>query len=88
LLLHFEFTTRPFTSTGAKSACASLIEDLKKYLPDYTKGVTGIYQQLTVQTDRAIAWSKRALQQAQNNGTDNPTTYMHELVEYLRQLKT
>ncbi len=37
--------------------------------------------------DRAIAYSKRALTQAEGNGTDNPTTYVYELVEYLQNLK-
>jgi len=38
LLLHFEFTTKPFVANGAKSSCAKVIDNLKKHLPAYAKG--------------------------------------------------
>lgn len=87
LLLHFNFTTKPFEASGNGSSCANLIDELKKYLPDYEKGDDNIYRELSGQMDRAIAYSKRALTQAEGNGTDNPTTYVYELVEYLQHLK-
>lgn len=37
--------------------------------------------------ERAIAYSKRALIQAEKSGSDNPSTLVHELVEYLQDLK-
>lgn len=88
LLLHFEFTTKKFLTTGSKSSCANLIKDLEKYLPNYDKGESGIYKRLMDKTDQAIRHSKRALKQGQEAGTDNPTTKMHELVLYLQQLKS
>jgi len=87
LLLHFEFTTRPFAAAGGKSVCACVIDELHRYMPAYTKGDHGVFKELMPYTEQAITRSKNALQQARNNGTDNPTTLMHELVEYLQQLK-
>lgn len=88
LLLHYEFTTRPFEANRDGSVCASLISELKKYLPNYEKGEENIYSELSGQIDQAIAYSKRALDQAEENVTDNPSTYIHELVEYLQDLKS
>jgi len=87
LLLHFEFTTHPFVATGAKSSCDNLIDRLSGFIPYYAKGKKDIYSGIAKQTNQAIDWSKRALQQANDNATDNPTTYVHELVEYLQNLK-
>jgi len=64
-----------------------LIADLKKYLTNYSKGGKGLYNALNKKTEQAIARSKKALQQAYQSGTDNPTTQIHELIEYLKNLK-
>ena len=87
LLLHFVFSTRSYAGAGAKSACARLIEELHRYIPGYSKGASGLFKDLMGQTDQAVAFSKRALQEASRNGTDNPTTVMHKLVEYLQHLE-
>jgi len=87
LLLHFIYSTKPYNPSGGKSACVCLIGELQNYMHGYSKGDKGIFRQIMDQTDRAIAFSKRALKAAENAGTDNPTTRMHELVEYLKTLK-
>ena len=87
LLLHFIYMTKAYAANGGKSSCGNLISALKQYLPGYDKGDKGVYSQVTDQTNQAIAFSKRSLAQAIAHGTDNPTTYIHELVEYLQNLK-
>ena len=87
LLLHFVFSTQPYSATGGTSACAYLIGDLQGYMPGYVKGNEGVFKKLMNETGWAIANSKQALGQAAASDTDNPTTRMHELVEYLQQLK-
>ena len=87
LLLHFDFTARPFMVAGNKSGCDRVIDELRKYIPEYNKGDRDIFNQLMEQTNRAIANGKRAFQQASDDGHDNPSTLMHELVEYLYKLK-
>jgi hypothetical protein len=88
LLLHYVFTTKPFEADGNGSKCASLISELKKYHHNYAKGDENIYGELSGQMGQAIAYSKRALAQAKENDTDNPSTCIHELVEYLQALKS
>lgn len=87
LLSHFEFSTKPYRASGGNSACANLIRKLQNHIPGYAKGDEGVFKKLMDKTSRAIANSRQALSQAQDNNTDNPTTRMHELVEYLQQLK-
>jgi len=87
LLLHFVYSTQPFCGTvGAKSAGDQVLEELKKYIPDYAKGDNGYFESLISQLPQAIVYSKRSLKAAEASGTDNPFTLVHELVEYLQEL--
>jgi len=88
LLLHYEFTTKSFAATGNKSVCGCVIHDLKKYIPDYRKGDKGIYEATKGNLEIAIKNCKKANLAAHEVGTDNPTTLMHELIEYLRTLES
>lgn len=87
ILLHYEYTTRPYNRTERKSPCDCVMDDLLERFPEYEKGAKDVYSHIEGELDFAIANSKRALNSAQQTGTDNPTTLMHELVEYLRDLK-
>ena len=87
LLLHFIYSTRSYRGAGGRSACSRLIDDLRGYIAGYSKGDRGLFKTLIGQTDQAVAYSMRALDAAARTGTDNPTTLMHELVEYLRHLE-
>ena len=87
LLLHFAYTTQPFRgTTRAKSAGDQVLDELKKYIPGYAKGDHGHFDALIEQLPRAIAHAKRAMDEARRNGTDNPSTQVHKLVEYLQGL--
>lgn len=89
ILLHFTFTTKIFGVSG-ESPCQDLIRnELKSYLPEYQKADASILTALVQeQLGMAIANSKRAHEEASRNGTDNPLTTMHTLVEYLKNLKS
>ena len=87
LLLHFVYTTKPF-DIGHGSICANVISDLKKHIPEYTKGDMNIYQATQKRLDNAIRNSKMVLSYCETAGTDMPSTMIHELVEYLKNLKT
>jgi hypothetical protein len=87
LLLHFEYTTKPYSTTGGSSCAEEAIKDLHKYMPNYSKGDTEIYSTLKDQLDFAKANAKRSLQHAASSHTDNPSTNICELVELLEQLK-
>lgn len=89
LLLHFTPTTKPFYGTGKKSAADRLIDDLKVYIPDYKKTQEGLYKYSIDNNllDSALSHSKRIYIASEKSGDDNPSTNIHELVEYLHNLK-
>lgn len=87
LLLHFVSTTQPFAEAGSKSAGDRAIDELKNYMPGYQKAQHGVFAQLAPKLDFAKANAQRALIEAKDNHTDNPTTLVHELVDYLQKLK-
>lgn len=86
LLLHFVYTTKQFDS-GHGSICANVISDLKTYMPDYEKGTTNTYQATKDMLVSAIANGKKVARYCAAGGTDMPSTKIHELIEYLKNLK-
>ncbi|MEA3358535.1 MAG: RloB family protein [Thermodesulfobacteriota bacterium] len=87
LLLHFTYTTKPFYDPAGDSVCARVIKELKKYLPAYQKGDQDIFSKIQDKLENAITNARRVEQFHQTSGTDNPSTLVHFLVEYLRDLK-
>lgn len=89
LLLHFAYTTRQFCAPGATSNCDLVIRELNKpsRIPDYRKGALNIFSLTKGRLPNAIKNAKRLKQHNHSAGTDNPTTDLHELVEYLINLK-
>ncbi len=87
LLLHFNYTTKQY-DTGSGSICANVISDLKEHLPNYTKGSYNAYQATKDWLNTAIVNSKRVSDHCETGGTDMPSTKIHELVEYLRDIKS
>jgi hypothetical protein len=86
LLLHFYYTTKQY-DTGSGSICANVISDLKDHLPGYEKGDHDTYQATKERLETAIVNSKRVVHHCETGGTDMPSTKVHELVEYLKNLK-
>lgn len=91
ILLHYAYTTKPFMSCGKTSSGAAVLKELKKYWPEYTKGGAGTFAiTLNIRNDElgyAKSNATRALNAAKANHTDNPSTCVHELVEYLQKIK-
>lgn len=88
LLLHFIYTTKSYgSSSPSGSTCVSVIKDLKRHIPGYEKGATGLFSSLMGKIQNAIAHAKRLEDHTADAGSDNPSTKMHQLVEYLRDLK-
>lgn len=87
LLLHFVYSTRPYTALPGNSSGNQVLTELKNYIPDYEKGRHTIFSDLTEQLEQAKNYAKRALQESERNQTDNPSTRVHELVEVLQNLK-
>lgn len=87
LLLHFVFSTRPYTALPSNSPGNQVLTELKGYIPDYEKGRRTIFTELIEQLEQAKNYAKRALQESERNQTDNPSTRVHELIEVLQNLK-
>lgn len=87
LLLHFDYTTAPIVAAGNKSAGDRVIEELRKYMPEYQKGDRSVFNQLIGQLPQAKVYAERSLMTARMNETDNPSTLVHSLVEYLQSIK-
>ena len=65
-----------------------MIRDLKQYIPEYEKGDAGIFKQLHPQIEFAKASAVRVNVQAEQNDTDNPSTQIGDLIDYLQNLKS
>ena len=92
LLLHHTYTTAPFKGIqGQKSSGDFVLSKLKEYWPDYEKGLQNIFQKsLNIRSDDLVfakSNAKKSLAAATESGTDNPTTKIHELVDYLQNLQ-
>lgn len=88
LLLHFGYQRPPFHPARGKTAAQLCQSSLKTELPAYTKGMSGIFDALLPHLDAGIQNAAKAHLDAQQTGDKNPSTEVHELVKYLRDLKT
>ena len=88
LLLHFECRTAPFQSSGNRSMGDNVVKELKKHIPNYHKGSKDIFSNLMSSLDHAIHNADRIIHIAQGQGFANPSTLVHELVKYLKDLHT
>lgn len=85
VLLHFVYTTRPYFATDRKSAADNVISELKQYIPNYEKNIN-IFESIKHHTSFAISNAKRVNKSVQRASTDNPSTKVVDLVEYLINL--
>lgn len=87
LLLHFADTARPYGASGNNSPCDNVNHDLKVYISDYEKGNIGIFEKTYPCVDEAIRRAILLEKRQEESQTDNPSTKVHHLVKYLRDLK-
>jgi len=86
LLLHFEYTTRPFNAPNGQSICNTVQDMLKKHIANYDKGMD-IHPVISDKIETAITNSRRVTVEMQQNASDNPSTNLHELVSHLLNIK-
>lgn len=86
LLLHFIYTTRPYTALPDNSPANQVLTELKNYLPNYKKGSKKTFSDLISQLEQAKHFAKKALEESHLNQTDNPSTKVHNLVQALQDL--
>jgi hypothetical protein len=83
LLLHFIDTTKPYHRKGKKTAGEQLKSELKKYIKGYHEAAKDIFEKTKPYLTEAITRAKRIDKLQKKNGTDNPSTKVYQLVEYL-----
>lgn len=88
LLLHFKYTTRPYEPLPGNSPCDQVISELKDYLPGYRKAQPGIFESLVAHLEKAKNHAIKVCQAAKKIDTDNPSTRVHDMIEYLQNIKT
>lgn len=90
LLLHFGFNTRPYAPAGVKSAADRVIDDLcaSPGMAGYKKGgVRGLFDaMLGDRFDTARRVSPAVLAAVQATATMNPSTTLHNLMDFLEEL--
>ena len=86
LLLHFTYTTKPYTRSGKFSSGDLVLKDLKNNFPQYAKCNKDVFTALKSRLESAKANAAKSLENAVRDGTDNPTTHVHKLVDYLQHL--
>jgi len=80
LLLHYKYTRQPLSSY-------QVIQEIKQYLLNYKKGMNGLFSQTKDNLDIAKDNARKANEAAEQEKNDNPSTRVHELMEYLQELK-
>src|SRR6266852_3891068 len=88
ILLHFNYSAAPFNRAGEKSSCERVISKLAAHLPGYQKALKNIYDLLAPKTADAILNGQRLQRENARTDSTNPSTRVHELVQYLVDLKT
>ena len=90
LLLHFGITTRQFCAPSNASNCELVLVELdkKERIPGYSKGASNIFALTKGRLPDAIRHANQLQQYHQTSGTNNPSTNIHELIEYLISLNS
>jgi hypothetical protein len=86
ILLHFVYSTKPYAQKGNRSPADQLVKEIKKYICNYHKGYSKIFDETKHNLETALTHAKSIDTQQEKNNTDNPSTKIYKLVEYLRKL--
>ena len=87
ILLHFGFTTRSFCTAESASNCDIVVSELSRHISNYKKGSYHIFKTVASKLPDALRNAKQLEEFHKTSGTDNPSTEVHKLVEYLMNLK-
>ena len=87
VLLHFKYSSAAFVKTSRESACDKVVGEVRRHLRVYVKGYKTIFDELSPKLPTALQNAKRLQRENAKTGSDNPGTKVHDLVEYLLNLK-
>lgn len=87
LLLHFDYSRKPYGASGVRSRCDACIQDLREHMPDYRKAQVDVFARLLDRLEPAKARAARAQEEGAGTDEPNPSTEVHHLVGFLQTLK-
>ncbi|MBI2791261.1 MAG: RloB domain-containing protein [Gammaproteobacteria bacterium] len=85
LFIHFTYTTKGYARSGSKSPGDIAYDDLLRKFPQYSKTMTDLFSKLKPKLDTAITHAKRLSKYNATTNTTNPSTNMHEIIEFIRE---
>ncbi|AIB43390.1 MULTISPECIES: RloB family protein [Pseudomonas] len=87
-LLHFGYTQQPFRGTARKSAAEQLEDHLRRtYWPEYKKNLSNTFAERFLELPQAKIWAGQILNSSLSTGIVDPLTNVHELVDFLQNIK-
>jgi hypothetical protein len=88
ILLHYTLTGRLFVHPD--SPCGEVVEEIENYLPNFRKGMSGLYDETKDNLDTAMENARQRWGQARGGSYDdyNPRTKVHKLISYLQDLRS
>lgn len=88
ILLHYSYTGRRFTHPD--SPCGQVVDAIEKHLPEYGKGMDGLFDETKDKLDAAMSNAHQRWEQAKHRGYDDPSprTKVHILMSYLQDIRS
>jgi len=86
VLLHFRNHTAPYARCRDRSPCDCCYRDVKHEWPDYAKNSKRLFEQLQPRVNNAKRHAEHRLAAATEDGSDNPSTEIHRLLEVVETL--
>ena len=87
MLLHFRYSTAAIVAAGGRSSGEMAVRELQRFIPGYQKGRKSTYQDLLPNRTSAMTNATRLQRENAQTRASNPSTRVHELVEYLLNLR-
>lgn len=87
VLLHFRNHTAPYSRSGERSPCDHCYRDVTTEWPDYAKNKKRLYSELQPRLNDARQRAIQRLAALAKDGSDNPSTEIHQLLEAMEALK-
>ncbi len=79
LLLHYEYTTKPYLQKASVSPAQQVIKDLKKYLPKYSKGSSTWFLELHKNIKIALVNSEKLKKENKSTKSESPATNVDKI---------
>ena len=87
ILLHFRVFAAPYNRTGNQSACDLCWRDVQAAWPAYRKNHKHLYTKLRPRLANARRRAEQGLAAARAQGSHNPSTEIHRLLDAMEALK-